>query len=171
MDVSNVKIGPAKITYGSTEVGHTLGGSKVAYEQKFADIKVDYYGDTPVDRVLTGEGLTVKVKLAESTLENLKACMPFASLENSGQKNMLSVGSIAGQKASANVATLVLHPTYLADNDTSEDVVMYKAVSTEPIELNYEYDNERVYEVTFVALIDESKEDGNLLGHFGDWVS
>jgi hypothetical protein len=45
---------------------------------------------------------------------------------------------------------------------------MHKAVVSNTIELPYQNDGERIIEVEFTALLDESKSDGNYLGFLGD---
>ena len=66
----------------------------------------------------------------------------------------------------AAAAELVLHP--IANDDLSEDAVIYKAIISNEIALPFTFDGERVIEVTFEALVDESKSDGNYLGLIGD---
>jgi hypothetical protein len=61
----------------------------------------------------------------------------------------------------------VLHPVNKAANDDSEDIVIYKAVSSEPIELPFKVDGQRTFSVTFTALVDEGYTSTRRLGHIG----
>jgi hypothetical protein len=45
---------------------------------------------------------------------------------------------------------------------------LYKAFAHSAVTLNHKNDEERIIEVEFVALVDETKSDGNYLGLVGD---
>lgn len=169
-DIKNVQIGIQKITYGGEDLGHTSGGCEFTYEPEYTDIVVDLYGNTVVDKALTGEVVRVTVPLAELTLEKLKTAIPTGTIveDTSSGKKKLMIGSIAGKRLSDNAKELVLHPSWLPDNDKSLDIKLYKAVITSEVALPFRKDEQTVYEVEFMALIDESKEDGGLLAVIGD---
>src|ERR1700683_2321663 len=75
-DIKNVTIGACSVTLGGTPIGHTLGGSVLTIERKFVELKVQAYGDMPVDIVTTGNELTLETTMAESTVQNLYSVMP-----------------------------------------------------------------------------------------------
>ena len=164
-DITKVKMGSVDVEINGTDIGHTVGGAELHYEPTYADITVDKYGETPANKVLVGEKWTATVRIAESTLANLKRAIP-RGVNTVATK--LTIGSVAGKLLSENAFRMVLHPTTNASGDKTEDVIFYKAVSTEPVEIPYHVDETKVVEVTFHALIDESKSDGNLLGLIGD---
>ena len=164
-DITNVKMGSVDVEINGTDIGHTMGGAELNYEPVFADITVDKFGETPANKVLVGEHLTATVRFAEATLANLKRAIP-RGVNTVATK--LTMGAAAGKLLSENAFRLVLHPTTNASTNKSEDVVFYKAVSAEPVEVPYHVDEQKVFEVTFHALIDESKTDGNYLGLIGD---
>lgn len=164
MSVTNVKIGACKVLYGGTDLGHTKGGVTVSYEPEYADKSVDKWGNSKIGRALIGEQLTVTVPLAELSIANLLKVIPASTSVNGG------LGATVGKQAkdmTGDEKELVLHPLRNADNDYSEDVVIYKAAVTSNVELNYEVDNQTVYEVTFEGYIDANRSDGAGLGHFG----
>jgi len=165
MGVSNIKLGVCSINYDGSDLGLTKGGVTVAYEPKMTEIKVDKYGDSPVDYATNGESVKVKCKLAEVTIANLKSALPIGTqISTTG----IELGSQAGALLStSNGKKLVLHPLSKATSDHSEDWTFHKALVVSSIELNYEIDNQMVFEVEFEALIDETKTNGNLLGYFG----
>lgn len=165
-DVTNVKIGACQVTFGTTDLGHTKGGVTVSYSPEYADITVDQYGSTPVDKSLIGEMLTVKVPLAESQVANIAKAIPLSTLAGAGD-GRATVGKEAGARLGAVAAKLVLHPL-VNGADLSEDVVIHKAVVHGELEIGYNNEDERLIEVEFVALVDTSKSNGNLLGHIGD---
>lgn len=165
-DITNVQVGVCSVSFNGADLGHTQGGVTVSFESTYHDVMVDYFGtDTVVDKVLTGQSFTAVVSLAESTLANLNIAIPTGDNSVTGK---LTLGSKAGERLSTSAAELVLHPVANAAGDRSEDVVMWKAVSSEPVELPYKVDEDRVFEVTFFALPDETKTDGEYLGLIGD---
>lgn len=163
-DTTKVKIGACSVTLGSTDLGHTKGGVEVTYSPEYADITVDMYGNTIVDKALLGEALTVKVPLAESQIALLAEAMPLATATAS----KITLGKKAGARLLAEAQQLVLHPLVNQASDRSEDVVLYKAVVHSEVTIPYKADEERVYEVEFIALPDFTKDDGNYLGTIGD---
>lgn len=159
-DIQNVKIGACSVTFGGTDLGHTKGGVEVSIKTKKADITVDETGETPRDFSLLGEEITVKVRLAETQVANLANILPMATLEagNAG----LQVGSKAGKRFAQYAKELVLRP--IGNTDDSEDVILYKAISLSEVSVPYTNDEERVIEVEFQALWDET---AGALAHFG----
>jgi hypothetical protein len=158
-------MGVCSVTWGGTDLGHTKGGVEVSYEPEYADVTVDAYGNTPVDKKLTGEKLTVKVPLAEETIANMRVAIPQSEFAGAANKRV-TLGHKAGQSAYADAQQLVLHP--IAEGTRIVDVVLYKAIAVGTVVLGHKIDDQRIIEVEFVALIDESKSDGNYLGLIGD---
>lgn len=169
MDISQVKIaGPCKITANGLDLGHTLDGVLLTAERDFTDVKVDRYGDTPIDKVLAGNRATVSFKLAQNNFRNLDLSMPeTSSYDGAGVKDRVDLGADAGYSLRANAVQLVIHPLKNAVSDLSEDIVLYKAVSAENVELPYRVDEQIAVELTFHALVDEGYGTGRRLGHIG----
>lgn len=164
-DVTNVQVGACSVSFNGLDLGHTKGGVEVSYGPVYKDVMVDKYGETVVEKYLIGEKFTAKVPLAEYTIANLRNAIPqsvFAGAANS----RITIGAAAGKKASDDAYQLVLHP--LNEGTRAHDVVMYKAVVTSEVVLPHKVDEEKVIEVTFEALLDESRSDGNYLGLIGD---
>jgi hypothetical protein len=165
-DVANIKIGACSVVFGAVDLGHTKGGVTVNYSPEYSEITADQYGKTIIDRSLIGEKLTVKVPLAETQVANLAKVIPLGTL--AGTNKRLTLGKDAGARLAALAATLVLHPLVNAANNRDDDVVIYKAVVSGEVELNYNVEDERVMEVEFEALIDTTKSNGSYLGIIGD---
>lgn len=161
-DISNVKIGVCSVTYNGTDLGHTQGGVTVTYEPDIHETNVDKFGSTPAKVTLVGERLTATVPLAEATIANIQKAIPAAS--NDASK--ATIGGQVGDELTG--ALLVLHPTENDAGDLSENVTLYKAVPVSTVELPFMVDEERVFEVEFLAVIDESRDDGDQLGLIGD---
>lgn len=163
-DVTKVKLGACSITANGVDLGHTIGGAEVTYTPEYKDMNVDLYGTTVFEKVLIGEMLQAKVALAESTIANLFKSIP----QGVNGTTKLTIGAKAGKLSTVDAVAIVLHPLENASNDKSLDVVLHKAISSEPITLPFKWEDETVSEVTFTALLDESKSDGNYLGLIGD---
>jgi len=166
-DIQNVKLGVCSVKFNNVDLGHTKGGVVVTYEPTYHDVTVDYYGETVVEKRLLGEKFTAKVPLAEATLANLAIAIPEGT--TSGDK--LTIGSSVGDALSDNAKVLVLHPIANEVGNLDDDVVMHKAVVASSIELPFTNNGEKIIEVEFIALLDETKTDGNYLGFIGDSTS
>jgi hypothetical protein len=162
--LSNVQLGPCQIYINGTDVGHSIGGVEYTYAAEFHEVKLDKYGNTIAEKFLLGEKLTAKLPLAEFTLNNIKRAIPFGTL--SGGK--VTIGKIAGAKATDQAMLIVCHPRERAAGDRSFDLVIYKAIQTGEVTIKHDPDAEKVLECTFEGLIDETRSDGNMLGLIGD---
>jgi len=157
-------MGVCSVTFGTTALGHTKGGVTVTYEPDIHDITVDQYGSTPAEKVLIGQKLKATVPLAESSIANLAIAIP----EGEAGAESIKIGGKVGLRLSDVAETLVLHPIANDSDDLSEDVVIYKAIVTNSIEIPFKVDEERVIELEFEGLVDETRDDGDMLGLIGD---
>lgn len=159
------------VTLGGVDLGHTVDGAEVEFEREFTEIKTDLYGNTPVDYVLTGNKATVKLKLAEIAPDTLSYVIPEADYDAGTADDQLHFGSKAGYSLRNDALQLVITPQ--GNNaDGNLTITFFKAVSTENAKFAYKIDEQTVYEVTFSALVDESRSatDGRLLGRVGPAV-
>ncbi|MFA5768365.1 MAG: hypothetical protein WC871_02355 [Bacteroidales bacterium] len=164
-DVTNVQVGVCSVNFNGTDLGHTKGGVEVTYEPNYHEVSVDKYGETMVEGYLVGEGWEAKVPLAEFTIANLGVAIPqgqFAGAANARR----TIGANAGKKLTSVAAQLVLHP--INEGTRRHDIVFYKAAVISEVVINHAVDEEKIVEVTFKALLDETKTDGNYLGMIGD---
>jgi hypothetical protein len=166
-NASNVSIGACQVTYAGVDLGHTQDGVEVTYAPTFHDVQVDKYGDTIVEKYLMGEKLTAKVKLAEYTIPNLDIAIEQGTVAGA-TSGKLNIGHAAGRKFSTTSALLVLHPLRLAASDRSQDVVLYKAAVSSSVVIPHTNKNEKVLEVVFESIVDETRVDGQYLGLIGD---
>ena len=166
-NIQNLRIGPCSLNWKTQDLGHTLGGIKLTFERKFTDLKVDKYGDTPVDAALTATSLKVVLKVAEPVVTLIQRILPEGAFNTGGQGS--NVGFAAGEGATMRQYSglLVLHPLSKAPTDTSEDVSIYMAYPSGNHVLNYDVNNQKVYELEMAALVDEEFTAGRRLGHIG----
>lgn len=167
-NIQNLRIGPCSLTWKTQDLGHSLGGIKLTYERKFTELKVDKYGDTPVDAALTATSLKVALKVAEPVVTLLQRIIPEGSFNSGGQGSQ--VGFAAGEGATMRqyAGLLTMHPLSKALTDTSEDINIYLAFPSGNNVLNYDVNNQRVYELEMSALVDEEYTPGRRLGHIGN---
>lgn len=167
-DATKIELGPCSVTYKGVDLGHTIGGVVVTYTPEYYESKVDKFGSSVVEKYLVGERLMAETNLAEFTLANLQQAIGQSTLQGD---DSVSVGSIAGKKASEKAGLLVLHPLAKAASDRNSDVSIYKAVVTGELKLEHKNDGEKVLPVQFDGIIDENRSDGNLLGFIGDSIA
>lgn len=105
-DTKNVKLGVCKIFYGGVDLGYTQGGVQVAVKTETHKVNVDQFGKTTVDEVIMSRDVTAKVPLAETTLENLVAIMPGATLNQSGGTAAAGTLTVATLPADGDTVTV-----------------------------------------------------------------
>lgn len=166
----NVRIGECEVFLNEVDLGHTNGGVEFTFEREFTDLTVDQYGTSPVDMALTGNNLLVMVYLAEPTNKNIGNAIPEgAYAENADSTNTkIGLGTESGYLLSADAGLLRLHPRRNSGTNRNEDIYIWKAVSSETVELPYKIDEQRVLKITFRALVDETQPAGTKLGRVGD---
>lgn len=168
-DISKVEIvGPCKITFNGVDMGHTLDGVELTAERDFKRVITDKAGDTPIDYVLTGNRLKLKFKLAQTEWDQWNMAIPeTSSYDGAGIKDRNDFGADAGASLRGEGFQLVIHPLKNVATDLSDDVTIYKAVSTDNVPLPMKIDAQRVLEITMEALYVEDYGTGRRLGHYG----
>lgn len=168
MDITQVEIeGPCRITFKGIDIGHTIDGVTLSVDRALADVTVDRYGTTPIDKILTGTDARVKFKLAQFNIRNFDIAMPETSSQDTAIGDRADIGADAGYSLRPDAGLLVIHPLKYATGDLSHDVNLYKAVNVNPLELSYKIDDQLVFEMDMQALVDESYGTGRRLGHVG----
>lgn len=147
-DSTKIKIGPAKIEFDGEDLGYTSGGVVAEYKRENFDVEVDQL-NTKVDRIVTKEEFTVKVPLAELDLKRLFQFFNGASLNNVGDRYRLSLTGLAEGSLLPLAKTLVLTPKGGSPNDV---LTMWHAIPDPEINLAYEKNKIRIFNVTFTAV-------------------
>lgn len=156
---SNVKLGTCKVFYNNVDLGLTIGGVELEITTNTRETKVDQYGDTAVNSIITGRTVKVTAPLAETTLDNLVATMPGATLvtdKTVSTKRRIDIKSGVGVNLFDLAQELRLHPIALADTDQSEDVWLPKAATGGNVKYAYKLDTERVFNVEFTGFPDSN---------------
>lgn len=79
-DTKNVRLGVCKVVLDGLDLGYTSGGVEVSVTTETHKVMIDQFGKTPINEYIMGREVSVKCPLAETTLENMVAIMPGASL-------------------------------------------------------------------------------------------
>lgn len=156
------------VTFGGVDLGHTVDGAEIEIEREFVEVKTDLYGNTPVDYVLSGQKATVKLKLAEIHPNTMAYVVPEADWDVGSSDEHVHFGTKAGYSLRNDALELVITPQG-GNTDGNLTITLFKAVSTDNMTLAYKIDEQSVFDVTFTALVDESRAatDGRLLGRMG----
>lgn len=165
----NVKLGVCKIYYNSVDLGYTKGGVEVEVVTDTHKVTVDQFGESEINESITKRSVMVRAPLAETTLENLVAIMPGATLVVDGvdaNVKRVDVTNAVGTDLLSIAQELKLHPKALADADASEDFIIPLAATAGAINFAYKLNEERVYNVEFTGYPDSSNSD--LLFQYGD---
>jgi hypothetical protein len=168
-NIANLKVGAGSlVTFGGVDLGHTVDGAEIEIEREFVEVKTDLYGNTPIDYVLSGQKATIKLKLAELTPNTMAYVVPEADWDVGATDEHVHFGTKAGYSLRNDALQLVITPQG-GNTDGNLTITFFKAVSTEPVTWAYKIDEMSVFEVTFTALVDESRNatDGRLLGRMG----
>jgi hypothetical protein len=83
-NTQNVKLGVCQVFFNGVDLGYTQGGVEVSVATETHKVNVDQFGKTSINEYIMGREATVKVPLAETTLDNLVATMPGATLLTDG---------------------------------------------------------------------------------------
>lgn len=175
-NAGNINVGDADVYINGEVVGYLMGGSKWKVDRNFVDLTVDEFGSTALDMALTGHDLTLELNIAEITTPNIAKAIPEGRYDpGSGGDSKLGIGRSSGFLLSTTALPLQIHPRrYGAINigagtgNMENDLFIWKAVSVDAVELNYEFDKQRVFKVTYRALVDTTRIDGYLLGRIGN---
>ena len=161
-DATKVEIGHCDVTIGSKSMGHTKGGVEVTYTPDIHMITVDDYGSSPVEGILIGEEFRVKAYFAEWQYDQIKKAVPFGTLTGTSK---ITIGKKAGASGLALAEKMVFRPI---GTTGAHDVILHKELAISEVPMPHKIDEERVWEVEFIALVDETKSDGNYLATIGD---
>lgn len=150
-DVKNVKLGVCKVLFGGEDLGFTKGGVDVTVATETHEVQVDQYGQTPINEFIMGRTVSVKVPLAETTLELLAKVMPGATIvTDAGTKEIhVDVPTAVGTSLLDHAKELILHPINKHENDKTEDFVVHRAATAGALDFAYKVEDERIFNCEF----------------------
>lgn len=86
-DTKNVKLGVCQVFFKGYDLGYTKGGVEVSVTTETYKVEIDQFGKTAINELIMGRDLKVKVPMAETTLDNMVAIMPGATISETGGTN------------------------------------------------------------------------------------
>ena len=159
---TNMRTGCAVVYLGGTCLGVSVGDTEVSYELQTRERLTARMGETPIDIIHIGEKASVTVPLAEQDVTVLEAAFP----EGSTTSTTRYFGRIPGGTMSTHAGALLVRPVDLdASDDSSQDIVLYKAVVTSMGPIGYNVQADRIFAVTFTAYAYDTNDDGKKLGY------
>lgn len=166
----NIRMGTCTLLYDGVDLGFTMGGVEVEVTTTTHETKVDQFGDTVANEYIMGRNIVVKAPLAETTLDNMAAVIPGATLitdntNPAAPKKKVEVKSGTGISLLERAKELVLHPISKPLTDKSEDLVIPLAATAGGMNFAYKYDQERVFNCEFKGYPDA---DTGVLFIYGD---
>jgi hypothetical protein len=151
-DTRNVKLGVCQLFYDGVDLGYTKGGVEVSVSTETHKVEVDQFGKTPINESIMARTCMVKAPLAETTLANLVAIMPGASLvTDDGDPTIqrVDVTNSVGTDLLSLAKPLILHPQANAASDRSDDFVVFLAGTGGALQFAYKLEEERIFNVEF----------------------
>lgn len=103
----NVKLGVCKVFYAGVDLGYTQGGVEVTVKTDTHKVNVDQFGKTTVNEYIMGRDVNAKVPLAETTIENMVAIMPGATMTTVG--GTVATGTITIATNPSNGDTIIVN--------------------------------------------------------------
>lgn len=146
-------------TYGqsegaSTDLGATEGGATISVDREYFEKRSDQsLGD--LELIKTVETATLKVVLAEATLDNLRIAMDYPS--GALASSVLNVGG------NATVTELTIYLNVVAPSGGTRKYVFHKAVCISASEHAYKKDDKTMIDCEFRILQDTSQSDNQQL--------
>lgn len=174
-NISNLELGPCAVYFGAcgseVNMGFTKGGVRVSIESPVVNLTTDQFGQVIMGQILVGRNATVTVPFAESKVSLFAQIIPGASAVTDGvsadsQKVIINTPVGLDLVTIAKSLKLVKAIGNTESSDPNDVFRFFKAGPTGRIEFGFDLENQRVYNVEFVAYPDSSQDFA--LGVFGD---
>lgn len=157
-------LGPCQLSLDGSDMGYV---EDVELSLEFEDFlaSVAQYGSAPVKAWHLATKASVKFVMHQVTYAKYQKVMNGSSVITDGVDTALGFGSTAG--AQLTPVELVLTPEQSATLGDMGKLTLWKVVPSENRSIKWNKEHQKL-EVTVVALVNESKADGEKLGRFGD---
>lgn len=157
-------LGPCQLSLDGSDMGYV---EDVELSLEFEDFlaNVAQYGGAPVKAWHLATKASVKFTMHQVTYAKYNKVMQGSAVITDGVDTALGFGSTAG--AGLTPQELILTPEQSATLGDMGKLILWKVVPGESRSIKWNKEHQKL-EVTMVALINESKADGEKLGRFGD---
>lgn len=166
--VENLDLGPCTAKFDGDELGRTKGETQVNYS--IETYKIETEEDGTIDEVIIDDALTFTIPLIYTDPGTLSKVIPWAKLvTGTDGKTKLVVGKAIGKRLYQYAKELVIHPNSLPDDDKSKDITIFKAFPKPgPLNFTYSRQGERIANIQFLAVRDNTKPEGEDYFCIGD---
>lgn len=171
VNVEKITVDPRYITFGTLDLGSTVGPIELVKEDSKKEIKADQRGPNPIAEIFTGSTYRVKCELQEVDVALLKELWNDITTEAYTPDTGTEVIGFGTSKNNTNLATVAKSLTLTQINavDDSETIHFWKAYpNTEGLVLSGEENKTMVVE--FVVVEDNSKVSEASYGVLGDYT-
>lgn len=166
--IGSIRLDNQRVTLAGSEVGTTKGGVTVTYQAGVLEVTGDQYGITPLNTYSTGDRITIKFALMESTYATLTKLMHGSTLRTTGGTGLGIGGKLSSSFVGTTIASaIILHPLDTDDGTLTKDVNIWKAVPISLSPVKFGPDEVTIWECEFVAIVDTGKTAGKQLIDFG----
>ena len=165
----NITIGTCTAMFDGVDLGATAEDVVVSPNPEIARIICDNYGKAPLGAIEAGLSVAVKVPLTERSFSQLAKLYDGSTVVTDGvtpTKQKLTMGRLVG--SDLNTGTLVLHPQHMGSSAKNFDFTIYKAFIADVGDFSYSPSKQQGRMVTFEAMVDTSRADGDQLFCIGD---
>jgi len=162
LDTAEITSGPGYLEVDGDRLSHTQGGITVNITPSTRNRTVDVYGESPIQVIHQGDDVRVTAPLAQWTAEVLKNVYDPGDDQTEGGSggSFLGLGRSAGYFYTPRAVDVIPVASNLSDLKVS----LWKACPVGQVEMAHAFDTDRVLNTEFVALVDETKDDGQLMG-------
>jgi len=163
--VANITAGPAKILLGGTEIPHTENGVMFKISPKNRMRNVDKYGVGNIAVIHTGDDVRVNTTLAEWSAETLWIIYNPGNNTSSGTGSGSGVRYIGvGRSAGFIYTTTTMDVVPFLAADSGKGAYFGKVTPVGEFTVDHKPDSDRLFACEWVALVDETATDGELIG-------
>lgn len=150
---TDIILSPSRLTHGGVDLGGTVDSVTVGIKYDLADIMVDQFGKTVLDKKVSGHAYSVKCTLSElKNIDRWKTAFPSAAeIVNGGVKSVLFQMAV-GDSMRSHALPLIVHPLENADGNKNGDFNIDLAVCLQAAEVKYGPDKQSGLAVEFLVL-------------------
>ena len=159
MSDATLELGPCEVKFGTNNaevsLGKTQGGVVVTFSQDAADLMSDQYGTGVEDKVITGHGATITIPMAQYDAANLAIALNQTKKQIGDQEGVKG-SSLVGTKYSSKGQSLLLtkYEDGVVSSDENDRIRFPNCTPDGNFSVNFSVTDQRVMEVTFIALPD-----------------
>jgi len=160
--VTNLTHGPAQVLFDDVEAGHTQGGVEITVTPNNRARNVDQFGDGEVAYIHTGDEVRINCPLAEWNIASMSRIYAAGLLTGISGSTSGYVG--IGRSAGFIYQTADMKVIPRLSSQAAQRAQFYRTCPIGEFSLMHNADDDRIFEVEYAALVDESKTDGELIG-------